>query len=107
MQLMHREPDGATLREHLQAGAKMTGHADPRLLRTVPRECAALWAAFGELSGSRPLGMGAVGHIPMSEVEAWQRLHGVRLSSWEVDTLTAIDRAAVSVMAANAKRAPQ
>lgn len=107
MNLSHREPDGATLRQHLQAAAKATGHTDPRLLHTVPQGCSALWSAFAELNACRPLGMGAVGAIPLGEVEAWQRLHGVQLSPWEVDTLTAMDRAAIGVMAANAKRAPQ
>lgn len=107
MNLAHREPDGATLREHLQAAAKATGDTDPRLLRTVPAGCGALWGAFAELNGSRPLGMGAVGAIPLSEVEAWQRLNGVRLSPWEVETIIAMDRASVSVMAANAKRSLQ
>lgn len=32
-----------------------------------------------------------VGGIPFTEVEAWQRLTGVRLSPWELDVLTEID----------------
>jgi hypothetical protein len=34
--------------------------------------------------------MGVSG-IAYSEIEAWQRLTGARLSPWELDTLTEID----------------
>ena len=42
----------------------------------MPPELAHFWAAFADLSGSRPVGM-APGAIPLTEVEAWFRLHGV------------------------------
>jgi hypothetical protein len=32
-----------------------------------------------------------VGSISLIEIEAWQRLTGVRLSPWELDVLTEID----------------
>lgn len=94
MQLGHRMPDGATVREHLQAGARQTGVADPRLVARVPAGGAALWEAFVALSAARPPGFDAMGAIPPSELLAWQRLHGVRFSAWEVETLEHMDRAA-------------
>jgi hypothetical protein len=46
--------------------------------------------------------MGASG-IPSRELLAWQQLQGVRLSAWEVDTLRAMDQAALGVAAENNK----
>lgn len=95
MQLGQRMKDGATLREHLQAHARQTGIVDPRLVAQLPRSVADLWEAFVSLSASRQ----AEGGIPVSEVLAWQQLHGVRLSGWDVDTLCAMDRAVMAVVA--------
>jgi hypothetical protein len=53
----------------------------------VPEAGAPLWEVFCALaSGDAPL--------RMSELEAWQRLHGVVLSGWEIDTLVEMDHAA-------------
>jgi hypothetical protein len=94
MQLSQRQPTGGTLRQHLQAAAAATGRADPRLLQTVPDGVSALWETYCELSTMRPAGMG-VSAIPGAEYESWQRLSGVQLTPWEVDTLKAMDRAAL------------
>jgi hypothetical protein len=97
MRLTKRQADGATVREHLQAAAAATGKADPSLSRSLPRALVWLWQAFCELSAARPVGM-AAGAIPGTEIEAWQRLARVTLLPWEVDTLRAMDRAALAVM---------
>ena len=101
MRLGQRQPDGCTLREHLQAGAAATGRADPTLALDLPACVAALWQAFCELV--RPVGM-AAGAIPSVEIEAWQRLARVTLTPWEVDTLRAMDRAALAVLAEKAAK---
>ncbi|GCL61489.1 phage tail assembly chaperone [Pseudaquabacterium pictum] len=93
MRLSHPQPDGATLRVHLQRAAKSAGRADPLLLRRAPAAGRQVWATFCELSALRPPG----GPIPLGEVEAWQRLHGVRLTGWEVECITAMDAAARAV----------
>ncbi|MBX3634050.1 MAG: hypothetical protein KF683_01405 [Rubrivivax sp.] len=98
MQLLRRQPDGSTLLQHLQRAAELTGQPDPRLQRRVPPAGAALWDAFCELAAARPAAMGA-GAVPMTEVLAWQQLHGVRLTPWEVGTLLAMDRAALAAIA--------
>lgn len=92
MQLLARQPDGSTLRDHLVAA----NADDERLARPCPKAGASLWAAFVDLSGSRPAGMNGMAAIPPTEIDAWCRLHGVRLSSWEVETLQMMDRAAVA-----------
>lgn len=41
--------------------------------------------------------------LALSDVEAWCRLTGTRLTTWELDTLLAIDQTAIS--AANTQKA--
>jgi hypothetical protein len=50
-----------------------------------------LWETFWRLSLSRPRTEGGFGFIPLSEIVAYGRLHNVRFTSWEVDTLQLID----------------
>lgn len=99
MRLSVREADGSTLRQHLQHAAQVTGRVDPQLLRRVPLWAGPLWSAFGELVGCRPQGASGSGAIPFTEIEAWQRLHGVQLSAWEVDCIVAMDHATLDVAA--------
>lgn len=101
MRLHKRLPDGSTTLQHLQAAAAVTGKADAALLRRVPRAAAALWEAFCEIASGRPSSMGPQ-PVPSTEIESWQRLSGVQLSPWEVDTLRLMDRAAVAVLAEKA-----
>lgn len=98
MQLAQRQPDGDTLRGYLQWQAQASGHADPRLTAQPPKGCESLWATYCELSAMRPSGMG-VSPIPGAEYESWQRLNGIALTPWEVDTLKAMDSAARSAAA--------
>lgn len=101
MQLAQRQQDGSTLRDHLEVAAAATGRPDPLLQApAVPRGCQGLLDAFNDLSAARPQGMGGAGAIPASEISAWQHLRGLRLSCWEIDTLTLMDRA---VLAAQVK----
>lgn len=93
MQLAHKQPDGATLRAHLQAGARATGVPDARLLARPPQAAAGLVNAWLELASAAQSGMGRV-PVPPSEIAAWQANHRVRLTPWEIDTLVAMDRAA-------------
>jgi hypothetical protein len=106
VQLNARQADGASLRAHLQAAARVEGEADPRLSARVPEAGTALWDAFNELNASRPVGMGP-GAILHSEILAWQALHRVRLTGWEVDTLKAMDHAALAAMAEASTQATQ
>jgi hypothetical protein len=101
MRLAQREPDGSTLRQHLQAAARARPDcADPLLTATsVPECCSQLWEAYLDLDGSRPVGMAGPGPIPQTELAAWQVNQGVRLNSWELSTLAAMDRAALEVAA--------
>lgn len=91
MQLRAPQADGASLLTHLQRAAPYEG-ADPRLARLaepLPPTLVPLWEAFCALSHSRQ----GEGGIAPTEIEAYGRLHQLRLTSWEVDTILATDRA--------------
>jgi len=94
VQLATTQPDGSTLRDHLQAAAAAGAAVDPRLSVRVPASMQALWDAFAALDAARLPSMGA-SPILCSEIAAWQQLHGVQLSPWEAETLLAMDRAAL------------
>jgi hypothetical protein len=95
VRLSHPQPDGATLRVHLQRAAQAVGRADPLLLQRPPAAATQVWLAFCDLSAHRPPG----GAIPLGEIEAWQRLHAVVLTGWEVGCITAMDAAAMATAA--------
>lgn len=99
MQLVQRQADGSTLREHLLAAMAQGAAPDARLSATVPAGGQALWDAFCSMSSGRQAGLGGAGPIPPSEVLAWQQLQGVRFTPWELDTLRAMDDAALGVLA--------
>lgn len=100
MRLSETQGDGATLRDHLLAAAAATGRRDPLLEHRLPAAAGELWNAFAALATSRPGGAG----IPASEIVAWQALHGVRFTPWEVDTLEALDRACAAQLRRQAAR---
>lgn len=102
MRLAMRQSDGSTLREHLLAAARATGQAEPMLSARVPPLGAQLWQAYCELAAERPVGMGASA-VPSTAIESWQRLAYVRLTPWEVDTLRAMDHAALAVSSGGAR----
>jgi hypothetical protein len=87
--------DGASKRDHLLAASKFTGELDPQLaeaLQQLPSLVRPIWQAFEALCGTRHDGA----PIALTEIEAWQRLNGVPLTPWEVETLLAMDQAALS-----------
>lgn len=97
MQLSTAQGDGASLRTHLQRLRANTGRVDPLLAaaaQPLPSAIAPLWEAFVALSATRGAAFEGVAPITCLEIEAWCRLHAVRLSPWEVETLLAVDRAA-------------
>lgn len=104
MNLARRMADGSSLREHLLAEARATGKPDPALTAQVPPAGTVLWRAFTQLRGR---GGGMSGGLTHGELAAWQQLHGVRLTAWEVDTLLAMDDACLEAAAAHAPAPPQ
>jgi hypothetical protein len=90
MSLAATQTDGATLRDHLLAA----GSTDPRLTAYPPRGTESLWHIVVALAAQRSEPVAT----PLSEIDAWQRLHGVTLSPWEVETVQAADRACAAAL---------
>lgn len=82
------------MREHLQAAERATGRRSPLLdVPPLPAACADLWQLFLQLNRTR--GSNGFGPQPLDEVRllAWCQLHRQRLTSWEIETLFALDAA--------------
>lgn len=97
--LGRRRQDGTTERDHLLAYQAATGTTPPELeLPPIPAGAEMLWRTFQELSGARmPGGFGAA-NLTLQDIAAWQSLMRVRLTPWEVETILAIDRAALAAL---------
>jgi hypothetical protein len=92
MRLDAAQGDGTPLRVHLHRLRSATGRIDPLLaqsMRPPPPAVAPLWDVLVRICSTRVPGA----PVTCIEIEAWQRLHGVRLTPWEVDTVLACDRA--------------
>ena len=98
------QPNGGTLREHLQVAEDQTGetiaelHPDP-----PPRELTYLWTIFAELHSGR--GNNGFGPLPLSysEIDAWSRLTAQPLRPWEVAAIKRIDTAYIGHAATKSK----
>jgi hypothetical protein len=92
-------PDGATLRQHLVAAAQ-SGVDVPELEPVpVPLGCSGILDVFWHLRRQAGNGFGASA-ITFESLVAWQRLYGVQLSPWEIDTIITLDSVALIEMAA-------
>jgi hypothetical protein len=65
-------------------------------LPEVPACVSGLHAAWHQLAAARQSGLGR-NLLSWSEIAAWQQIMGVRLNPWEVETISAMDRAALAV----------
>nr|WP_314540144.1 hypothetical protein [uncultured Massilia sp.] len=88
--------DGATLRTHLQRDAKNGNTPDPRLNIEWPRAGQAIWDAFRRMG--RSVTMGGAGPILPENILAYQQLHGVRFTAWELEVIEALDAVALEAM---------
>lgn len=79
------------------AAQRLTGETPQMLLDRplCPQGCEALWQIFRELHASR--GNSGFGPLRISflEIDAFQRVTGVRLKPWEIEALRRADRAFV------------
>ena len=90
-----KQPDGTSLRKHLQRAARQ-GVVDPLLeVDPLPDSLAQLWQVFLELNTFRTAGMGA-NPISILEIDAWCRLNQVQLTPWELACIKAVDSAVMS-----------
>lgn len=89
--LNQQQPDGKTLRDHLEAAERSTGRRPADLdVPPLPPACADVWQLFLQL---RQRSGGGFGPQPLDEPRllAWCQLHGQRLTSWEVETIFGLD----------------
>lgn len=87
--------EGSTIREHLEAAARRTGRLPDRLA-TAPRlpvGCELLWLDFVELSAARSVTMAGAARISHHDIDAYQRVHGVRFAPWQIDAIRRADAA--------------
>jgi hypothetical protein len=100
-ELAERQEDGSTMRDHLKAFEKATGKAHPRLAAAprLPKGCEQVLADFMDLHGCRT--STGFGPAPISylELDAWQRVNGLRLEAWEIDAIRAADEAYMAYVA--------
>ena len=88
-------PDGLTQRDHLQAYARSSGEIPPELiLPPVPEGMTFIWEVFLQLHNMRAAGMGP-SPISVSDLLAYQQLHGIELNPWELDCIHALDQTAL------------
>jgi hypothetical protein len=74
---------------------RSTGQAAPELqLPDLPPGCQLVWDTFIELHNKRGSGMSPL-PIGWRDLQAWQEVREVRLTPWEIDTLMALDTAAL------------
>ncbi|HQR22187.1 MAG TPA: hypothetical protein PKV98_15055 [Burkholderiaceae bacterium] len=89
-----------TLRSHLAAEERRTKVVDERITAAiVPAHAAELWGAFRALDGRRAPAFKGRTPLLFADIAAYTRLLGIRLTPWEIETLLAMDQAALGVYA--------
>jgi hypothetical protein len=81
--------------EHLLAAERQTGRTPQMLLDAppCPAGCEELWRIFGELHSCRGNnGFGPV-RLTYTDIDAFQRVSGVKLQAWELEAIRRADAA--------------
>jgi hypothetical protein len=73
-------------------------HADDVPPPEMPSALAYLMDWFWQLHPGRPVTTAGFMPIPMVEIDAWSRLNGIRLRSWELRVLRLLDGTFIRVM---------
>ncbi|WP_157201817.1 hypothetical protein [Massilia sp. Root335] len=95
-ELAARQGDGAPLRAHLQRVAQSTGDVDPRLHVAWPRLGRPVWDAFRRMG--RSMTVNGPGPVTPQDILAYQALHRVEFSAWELDVIEVFDAIALEAM---------
>jgi len=76
----------------------MTGRTPPELVAPeFPDIVSHVWEAFLDLHKGRSYGMSGGNPLTWTDIQAWCNLTGIVLSSWEVNTIKALDMAWVRI----------
>jgi hypothetical protein len=99
------EDDGSPLLDHLLSIERQTGERPQILIDAppLPATCEDLWRTFSELHSCRGSNGFGPNRISYVDIDAFQRVSGVKLSAWERD---AIRRADAAYMKRQADRKP-
>lgn len=87
IELSARQPDGATLREHLEKHGRDTGETPDELIPVpCPESMLYLWGYFVSMSARR-------GDDPINnqEIQAWAQLRGIVFAPFEVEALERLE----------------
>ena len=98
LRLARKAGNDGTVRDVLVQREKIRGERSDELDADVPQCCNELWRAFLCMHSQRDPGFSGVTPLSISEVRAYASLYQVRFTSWELDTLWAIDRVAREVL---------
>lgn len=80
------------------------GKGPPELdVPPLPREVAGLWRDFLQMDATRPGSGFGVAPIDEARLLAWQQLHRVVLTPWEIDQIQMLDLLALSAYAEEKK----
>jgi hypothetical protein len=93
--LNEAEEDGSPLLDHLLAVERQTGKRPQILLDApgLPEGCEELWRIFNELHACRGSNGFGPSRITFLDLDAWQRVTGIRLMPWEVAAIRRADSA--------------
>jgi hypothetical protein len=93
--------DPTPLLDHLLSIERQTG-VRPQVLvdaPAMPLGCDELWHIFNELHGSRGSNGFGPARITYQDIDAFQRVNGLRLHPWELDAIRRADSAFLKRMA--------
>lgn len=81
--------------DHLRAAERQTGITPQLLLEAppCPQGCEELWSTFLELSACRGNNGFGPTRITYGDIDAFQRVTGVKLKPWELDAVRKADSA--------------
>jgi hypothetical protein len=98
-----RQPDGATLREHLESVERQSGKRHPKLDGPeIPPALVHLWGWFSELSQGRQPGAMGPARLTFLDIDAWARLTRTPIEPWELSVILRLDSAWLAVEYDNA-----
>jgi hypothetical protein len=86
-----------TVRDILVQREKATGQRETKLDEgRIPPACLELWNVFLDLHSKRRAAFFGVSPLCFEDIESYQRLMGITLTPWEVETILALDSKVVS-----------
>jgi hypothetical protein len=89
------QEDGVALIEHLRAAERQSGQTPEALLCAppCPEGCGELWSIFRELHACRGSNGFGPTRISYVDLDAYQRVTGTKLQTWEIEAIRRADKA--------------